>query len=312
MTLRIITPPSVEPLTVAEAMAWAKISTGAQEPAPSAITCTLASPAAPGNVDNGAHRYLATFVTADGETQAGTVSSAVTVADKTVNGQVALTAIPIGGPLVTSRKLYRTAAAGSTYLLLATIANNTDTTYTDNIADSSLGAGAPSANTTLDPMIGMMITSARRVAESRTGRALITQTWEQVLDAFPTNEIKLDVMPIQSITSVSYYDEDGTLQILGSDQYVLDSDTLPGWLLPAYGVDWPTTYDAAQSVIVRMVVGYGATGASVPSEYRQWIAQRVAHAFDQPGPVNVGNIVAEFPHSYVDGLLDAYDIRMIA
>jgi hypothetical protein len=45
---------------------------------------------------------------------------------------------------VTSRKLYRTAGdAAGTWLLLATIANNTTTTYTDIIADASLGSGIP-------------------------------------------------------------------------------------------------------------------------------------------------------------------------
>src|SRR5262245_36044250 len=117
MTLRIITPPAIEPVKVREVMAWSRISTSAQEPAPPANTAALASPAAPGNVDNGAHRYLATFVTADGETQAGIVSEAVTVTNKSVNGKVELTGIALGGASVTSRKLYRTTAGGSTYLL---------------------------------------------------------------------------------------------------------------------------------------------------------------------------------------------------
>jgi len=309
MTLRLVAGPAVEPITIAEAMRWGRISSSSQEPAPGAVTVALASPAVAGNVDNGAHRYLATFVTDSGETQAGTVSSAVTVADKTINGKVELTGIPLGGALVTSRKLYRTTAGGSTYLLLATLADNTTTVYTDNIADASLGAGAPSTNTTSDPMLAMMISAARGIAEARTGRKLITQTWEQVLDAFPTNEIKLDLMPIQSITSVSYYNVDGDLTVLSSSDYVLDPDTLPGWLLLADDAEWPSTNDTAQAVIIRMVVGYGATGASVPAEYRQWIAAQVAASFDNPSGLLAGNAQ---PLPFIDGLLDQFDIRMIA
>lgn len=121
------------------------------ENAPGAATAALTGAGA-GNVDNGAHSYKITFVTAGGETEAGTASAPVTVADKTVNGQVALSAIPTGTVgIVTSRKIYRT-VAGDTgdYKLVATIANNTATTYTDNTADSSLGAIAPSANTAVD------------------------------------------------------------------------------------------------------------------------------------------------------------------
>src|SRR5262249_42315303 len=41
---------------------------------------------------------------------------------------------------VTQRKIYRTKVGGSSYFLLTTLADNTSTTYTDNIADASLGA----------------------------------------------------------------------------------------------------------------------------------------------------------------------------
>jgi hypothetical protein len=188
--------PASEPVTIAEVIAQRRLDYGNQEPAPGAPTVALAGAGA-GNVDNGAHRYLVTFVTAAGETQAGTVSSAVTVADKTVNGKVALSAIPLGGSLVTSRKLYRTAAGGSTYLLLATIADNTTTTYTDNIADSALGAGAPSANTTVDPVLTIFISAAREYCETITRRALITQSWKLTLDKFPT--------PAMNISSANWY-----------------------------------------------------------------------------------------------------------
>lgn len=303
MTLRLITAPTVEPVTVAEVMRWSRIDASNQEPAPGIIAAALPGTPVAGNVDNGAHRYRATFVTADGETDGGTVSAAVTVADKSVNGKVSLTAIPLGGALVTSRKLYRTAAAGSTYLLLATIADNSTTTYTDNIADASLGAGVPSTNTTSDPMLSMLITAARRVAENMTGRSFITQTWERVLDVFPSKEIEIGMLPIQSITTVKYYDTDGVLQTMAAADYVLEPDTLPGWLLPAYGVSWPSTYDMAQAVIIRFVAGYGSAGLAVPAEVRMWISAQVAAAHGNPTALLDGKYTC-LP--FIDGLLDAY------
>lgn len=112
---------------------------------PGACTATLVSVA--GSVDSGAHSYKVTFVTADGESEAGTASNSVTTVVAT-DGQVALTAIPVS-PVsdVTARNIYRTTAGGSTYKLLIQIANNTATTYTDNIADSALGATAPTIST---------------------------------------------------------------------------------------------------------------------------------------------------------------------
>jgi len=114
--------------------------------APDAPTAVLAGAGA-GNVDNGVHRYLITFVSAIGETMSGSTSVAVTVVDKTTDGKVAVSKIPLGPAGTTARKVYRTAAAGSAYLLQSTIANNTATTLTDNVADASLGVAAPSLDT---------------------------------------------------------------------------------------------------------------------------------------------------------------------
>lgn len=305
MTLRLISGPAVEPVSVAEASTWGRIDSSSKEPAPGVITVALGTGA--GNVNNGAHRYLATFVTADGETQGGTVSAAVTVVDLAVNGQVALSGIPLGGALVTARKLYRTAAGGSTYLFLATLADNTTTVYTDNIADASLGAGVPTVNTTADPMLGTLITAARQVAEARTGRKFITQTWELVLDAFPS-EIELGALPVQSVTSIKYYDTDGVLQTMSASDYVLDADLLPGWIRPAYNVSWPSTRTQSQAVIVRVVLGYGTTGASVPAGIRQWIVAQVSAAFRNYDGLIDGIAV---PLPFLDGLLDSFRIRWV-
>lgn len=127
----------------------------AQIAAPTEPTAALASPAAPGNVEAGAHSYKVTFVAGATETEAGTQSDPVTVADAGVNGQVQLTNIPISSDSgVTSRNIYRTIAdadpdVAANYLLLDDIANNTATTFTDNIADASLGAAAPTTNDTV-------------------------------------------------------------------------------------------------------------------------------------------------------------------
>lgn len=122
----------------------------ATEKAPGAATAALAGLGA-GNVNSGTHSYKVTFVTAGGETDAGAVSGTVTTTAG--DGQVSLSAIPTGSTFVTSRKVYRTAAGNAVtgpWLLLATIADNTTTTYADNIADASLTTAIPSVNTAID------------------------------------------------------------------------------------------------------------------------------------------------------------------
>lgn len=100
----------------------------------------------PGNVDNGEHRYKIAYVTAYGVTGIYPYywSDAITVVDKTSNGQVNLSNIPVSGDAaVTSRRLYRSKVGdpNGAYYLLATL-NLTDTTYTDNTADADLGANS--------------------------------------------------------------------------------------------------------------------------------------------------------------------------
>jgi len=115
---------------------------------PGAPTAALASPAAPGNVDNGAHSWKITFVVGGGQTSGGTTSNQVTVVDKTVNGQIQLTNIPLGPDGTTTRNVYRTVAGDTgTHKLVGTISDNVTTTFTDNVADASLGANVPSSNT---------------------------------------------------------------------------------------------------------------------------------------------------------------------
>lgn len=304
--LVVVTPPATEPLSIAEVLAHCRLDETNQEPAPSAPTVALASPAAPGNVDNGAHRYAVVFRTADGATQLGVVSSAVTVADKTVNGQVTVTGIPIGGALVTARDLYRTAAGGSTYMLLATIANNTATTYTDNIADASLGAGAPATNTTGDPLLNMLIQTARQHAETYLKRALITQTVDLHLDCFPCWEIKLP--PLQSVTSVTYFDTNGTEQTLAADQYLVDSTTQPARITPAFGLVWPVTQYRNNAVKVRFVAGYGAASA-VPACVKNWMLVRVKTLWDQRDQLTKQLGMPVFEPAWVDSLLDPEVVR---
>lgn len=94
---------------------------------------------------SGAYTYKITFVHSDGtESEGGVTSSSVSPSSQ----QVSLTSIPTAPSFygVTSRKIYRTAAGGSQHKLLATLSDNTTTTYTDNTVDGSLGANVPTTS----------------------------------------------------------------------------------------------------------------------------------------------------------------------
>lgn len=301
MSLYVVSGPAIEPITVSEAKKQIRMGSSAGEPAPTAPTAALAGAGA-GNVDNGARRYGVTFVTADGETELGEVSAALTVADKTVNGQVSLTNIPLGGAFVTSRKIYRTVAGGSTYLLLTTLANNTATTYTDNTADASLGgAQAPTTNTTANPELVSWIQAVREVAESYTRRRLITQDVDWKLDRFPggSQVLRLPLGSVQSITSISYLDNAGATQTWPTAEYRTDLPTgfqaTTGRITPAYGYNWPTTQNVMNAVTVRMVVGYGAARSNVPEGIKVGMKALIGHWDRSREAVVVGAGAIELP-----------------
>lgn len=113
-----------------------------------------------GNLNGSNYAYSVTYVTADGETEAGGESATISA----TNQRVILTGIPVSPDAsVTSRSIYRTSATSVDAVLkykVTTIADNTTTSYTDNIADSSLGVAVPRTNTTG----GLLITNGSRIA----------------------------------------------------------------------------------------------------------------------------------------------------
>jgi len=295
MGLVVVTPPAVEPLTLDELRAHLSLDALNAEPSPDAPTVALAAPPAAGAVDAGAHRYRVTFVTADGETDGGTISDAVTVADSAVNGQVALSAIPIGGSLVTARRIYRTIAGGASYFLLATIADNATTTYTDNIADLSLGAAAPATNTTGDPQLASWRTAARLYVEDFLRRSLITTTWRHTLDSFPCDDVlELPRAPLVSVTSIAYVDTAGNTQTLSTDVYDVDTASLPGRIALKYLQIWPYLLPVRNAVTVTFVAGYGASGSAVPAPILAAMKLLIGHWYENREAVT-GSAMTELP-----------------
>jgi uncharacterized phiE125 gp8 family phage protein len=160
-----------------------------------------------------------------------------------------------------------------------------------------------------DTLITALITAAREGAEHITGRSLITQTWERVLDAFPAVEIELGRPPVASIVSVTYIDGAGTEQTLDAADYTLDSTTPPGWLLPSATLDvWPITDDVANAVRVRFTAGYGADGTAVPSGITAWMLLRIGTLYKMREEIVAGVSVADLPGGYAERLLDPYRI----
>ena len=125
------------------------------------VTAPVAATSSAG-VLSGVYSYKVVYVnTATVSGNPSPVSNTLTVAGGVVIGLTGISVAPQSFG-VASRKLYRTADAGTTYKLLATIADNTTTTYADNIADAALGATAPSDNG-IPPLYSLVVYHANRL-----------------------------------------------------------------------------------------------------------------------------------------------------
>jgi uncharacterized phiE125 gp8 family phage protein len=296
--LSLVTGPTVEPVSVAEVKTQLRLDDTNGEPAPTAPTVALVSVA--GLVTAGVHRWLWVARTVGGHTEAGAVSSALTTILAT-HGQATVTK-PTGGSAVTYMDLYRTAAGGSTYLLVAATAND-GATYTDNVADGSLGAQAPVTNTTDDPQLLALITGARMHCEAVTDRALCTQTWRQTFSRWPGLPLTLVKAPLQATPTapiVTYIDTAGVTQTLATTQYSVEAPAgpyaSPGRLLPVYAPTvYPVTaYGMLSTATVQYVAGYGAA-VDVPWPIKQAMLLLIAHWWSNREAVSVGPSASELP-----------------
>ena len=113
----------------------------------------------------GAYYYAMTYVVNGVELITGTISNTV----NPVSNSITLT-LPVGPTDTDERKIYRTEAGGTDLKLVATISDNTTTTYVDNIADGSLGADMASVNSAAPKPQFISVKEERLIGVGNTAR----------------------------------------------------------------------------------------------------------------------------------------------
>ncbi len=136
-----------------------------------------------------------------------------------------------------------------------------------------------------DTLIQSYIKAARGFAEAFLRRALMPQTWELCLDAFPSgSEIQIPNPPLRSVVSVKYTTKDGIETTLDPATYMVNTKKEPGRLVLAYGKGWPSAALSPSSpVIIRFEAGY-ADAATIPEPIKQAIKVMVADQFENREP----------------------------
>ncbi len=169
-----------------------------------------------------------------------------------------------------------------------------------------------------DNTIALYIKAARQYLEgpySFLGRALVTQTWELVLDEFGTDEIKIPLPPLQSIVDIRYDDTAGNEQVVSTADYYVDTVNEPGWVVPVT-TGWPTPVDAVNSVRIRFIAGYSPTtdsppdlAGNVPWDIKAGMLLHIGSMYSHRETVVVGQTVAQLPWG-AENLLRPHRIQM--
>lgn len=156
------------------------------------------------------------------------------------------------------------------------------------------------------------ISAIRQKAEAVTRRALITQVWELVLDGFPTGLIRLPLPPLQTVDSIKYLDTAGIEQTLDPAAYRTIFEAEPGYVLPVYGLSWPSTLNDIATVRIRFTCGYGPTAPdtanNVPEAIQQWILLNVANLYENRETVVIDRNSLVDLSTMADSLLDDFRI----
>lgn len=150
-----------------------------------------------------------------------------------------------------------------------------------------------------DTIISLLITAARNHAEICTHRALMPQTLEAQFEEWPDDgeALWLPSPPLRSVTSVKYYDTDGTEQTLSTSVYEVNTATEPGRVALKPNQTWPSLQGGKQTPItIRYVAGY-ADAASVPAEIKIGMHMLIAWWYKNRETAVIGQTVAKAPYA---------------
>jgi uncharacterized phiE125 gp8 family phage protein len=158
-----------------------------------------------------------------------------------------------------------------------------------------------------DDYIDVLIKAGRQYLERIAWGGFVTQTWELVLDLFPSGEeILLPKGKLASVTSVTYLDLDGVEQTWASSNYEADTTSRPGKLRLAYQKTWPITRSRWNAIVIRYIVGQAV--ADVPAPIKQALLLLVSQMYEHRTPEITGTIVSKVDFA-VNALIAPYRLQ---
>jgi uncharacterized phiE125 gp8 family phage protein len=288
MNYKIITPVSVEPVTLAEAKTFLRLTsdtfdgdvTTSQSIAPGTYTATAYTGTAVDVLG------LVAMATLNYATCAGTITAKMQESDDNVtwydyaNFEVVTS--------TNDNTVQELAYSGvKQYIRILAVVTGTCSfsadivTKTGDVVEDALTTG--------------LITTAREYCEGFTRRALATQTVEAYLPDFPHHDrFELPLPPLQSVASVKYKNSAGAETTMTENtQYIVDTDSLAGAIVLPYMDNWPSfTPYPVNAVKIRFTAGYNALNP-MPKSIKQAMLLLIGHWYTNREAVgSVGDEIA--------------------
>lgn len=144
--------------------------------------------------------------------------------------------------------------------------------------------------------VGEAIRGARWLAEQYMNRGLLTQTVTYAQDGW-TEEIQLPMAaPLQSVTSVKYYNTSGVLTTLATSVYQVDTLSEPGRIYLKPNQTWPSL-ESGRRMAVEIVYVVGWTEASlIPGTIIDGLYLAIGDTYEHREGTIVGESVTELPN----------------
>lgn len=151
----------------------------------------------------------------------------------------------------------------------------------------------PASYTSEDTVISMYLDAAVKMAEDRTNRCLMEQTWRISYDRFPL-EFLINKTPLIAVSHIKYVNSAGVLTTLSSSDYLVDADSEPWRIQPAYQKSFPICRLQNNSVTVTFTAGY-ASASAIPKNIIAAILLIVDDLWKNRGTIVTGTIVSQIP-----------------
>lgn len=165
-------------------------------------------------------------------------------------------------------------------------------------------------------LVDLSVRAAVESVEDYTGRCLVTRTFCQQLDRWPSTAqtdcnanlirstlpavryIALERTPLLAITTLKYYPEDLTAQAtINSANYSANVSVAPGRLSLLDSYSLPSLATRFDAVELTYTCGYGTAEVDMPQMLLIAILQLARHCYDNPSAVADGRLT-EMPLSF--------------